>query len=277
MSMRIGISNLAWEPPLDRAVAQRLQARRIDAIDIAPGRYFPDPTRTNAADIKAVRDFWASQGVTIVGLQALLFGTHGLNLFGKPAVRTAMLDHLAAVFRIGQGLGARVAVFGSPKQRDRSGIDEARARDLAVEFFREAGDRAARAGLTLCLEPNPPRYGANFMTTAGATADVVRAVAHPAVRLQCDLGAMHVGGESLADGLDDWQSLVAHVHLSEPDLLPLGTAGTPHAAWAPSLRERLPNAVACIEMLPPAAPDPVAVIDAALALACAHYGEGAPE
>jgi len=273
MSMRIGISNLAWEPPLDHAIAQRLQARGVDAMDIAPGRYFPDPARTSASEITAVRDFWASRGVTIIGLQALLFGTRGLNLFGEPAVRTAMLDHLAAVFRIGQGLGARVAVFGSPKQRDRSGIDEARALDLAVEFFREAGDRAALAGLTLCLEPNPPRYGANFMTTAEATAEVVRAVAHPAIRLQCDLGALQIGGESLIDGLDDWQSLVAHVHLSEPDLLPLGTGGTPHAAWAPTLRERLPQVVACIEMLPPDAADPVAVIDAALALASTHYRE----
>lgn len=274
MSMRLGISNLAWEPPLDHAVAHCLQARGVDAIDIAPGRYFPDPARTDVADIRAVRDFWASRGVAIVGLQALLFGTRGLNLFGDPAVRTAMLDHLAAVFRIGEGLGARVAVFGSPKQRDRAGLDDARARGLAVDFFREAGDRAARAGITLCLEPNPPRYGANFMTTAKETAEVVRAVAHPSVRLQCDLGALHVGGESLADGLDDWQSLVAHVHLSEPDLLPLGTGGTPHAAWAPAVRQRLPHAIACIEMLPPDTPDPVGVIDAALALASTHYREG---
>jgi sugar phosphate isomerase/epimerase len=272
--MRVGISNLAWERRHDAAVAARLRAHGVDAIDIAPGRYFDDPARTSASDVEAVRRDWASRGVTIVGLQALLFGTQGLNLFGAAEVRRAMLAHLSAVFRIGEGLGARLAVFGSPKQRDRSGLDDATARQIAVDFFRDAAGRAAERGLTLCLEPNPPRYGANFMTTAAETADVVRAVSHPALRLQCDLGALHLADEALVPGLDDWATLVAHVHLSEPDLRPYGTGGTPHAAWSGVIRERLPQAIACIEMLPPDAEDPVPGIDAALALASRHYGDG---
>lgn len=272
--MRIGISNLAWERAHDDAVASCLRTHGIDAIDIAPGRYFADPLRTPGAEVAAVRRYWASKDVAIIGLQALLFGTQGLNLFAVPDVRRAMLEHLTSVFRIGEGLGARVAVFGSPKQRDRSGLDDATALDMAVDFFRAAGDRAAACGLTLCLEPNPPRYGANFMTSAAEAASVVRAVAHPSVRLQCDLGALHMADEALASGLDDWASLVAHVHLSEPDLRPLGTAGTPHGAWASEVRRRLPHAVACVEMLPPDAVDPVPGIDAALALASAHYGQG---
>lgn len=269
--MRIGISNLAWDAVHDEAVAERLAAYAVGVIDIAPGRYFDDPSRTRTADVDAVRRRWAARGVGIVGLQALLFGTQGLNLFGAPDVREAMLAHLSAVFRIGEALGARIAVFGSPKQRDRSGLDDAAALAIATEVFRRAGDRAAACGLTLCLEPNPPRYGANYMITARETAAVVRAVAHPAVRLQCDLGALHVAGEDLIAGLDDWADLVAHVHLSEPDLRPYGTAGTPHAAWSAVVCERLPEAVACIEMLPPDATDPVPGIDAALALASAHY------
>lgn len=269
--MRIGISNLAWECQHDDAVARCLRMHDVDAIDIAPGRYFSAPARTSAAAVEAVRRYWTSRGVSIIGLQALLFGTAGLNLFGDRNVRGAMLEHLTAVFRIGEGLGARLAVFGSPKQRDRSGLDDAASEAIAIEFFRDAGDRAAACGITLCLEPNPPRYGANFMTTAAETAAVVRAVDHRAVRLQCDLGALHLAGEDPVDSLDDWQSLVAHVHLSEPDLQLLGSAGTPHAAWGPTIRERLPHAVACIEMLPPDAVDPVPGINLALALAARHY------
>lgn len=271
--MRIGISNLAWERRHDDAVAACLRAHRVDAIDVAPGRYFADPARATAADIDAVAHFWASQGIEVVGLQALLFGTQRLNLFAEPSVQSRMLDHLAAVFQIGEALGAGMAVFGSPKQRDRSDLDDATATDIAIDFFRRAGDRAANCGLVLCLEPNPPRYGANFMTTTAETAEVVRAVAHPAVRLQCDLGALHVSGESLVAGLEDWASLVAHVHLSEPDLRPVGTAGTPLATWAPDVRQRLAHAVACIEMLPPDSRDPLPGIDAALTLATKHYGE----
>lgn len=269
--MRIGISNLAWERQHDDAVAGRLRTHEVDAIDIAPGRYFTDPVRTDAADVTAIRRYWASQGVDIIGMQALLFGTQGLNLFGDRGVRETMLQHLSAVFRIGEGLGARRAVFGSPRQRDRSGLGDAETRAIAIDFFRDAGNRAIECGVTLCLEPNPPRYGANFMTTAVEAAAMVRAVDHPGVRLQCDLGALRVNGEDPIDGLDDWQSLVAHVHLSEPDLRPLGTAGTPHATWAPLVCDRLRHVVACIEMLPPDAVDPLPGIDAALAFASRHY------
>ena len=270
--MRIGISNLAWERRHDDAVAARLRAHGVDAIDIAPGRYFAAPADTPNDDVARVRRYWAAHGVGIVGLQALLFGTQGLNLFAA-STQGAMLAHLSAVFRIGEGLGARMAVFGSPRQRDRSGLDDATTRAMAVDFFGEAGDRAAACGITLCLEPNPPRYGSNFMTTTAEAAAIVRATGHPAVRLQCDLGAIHVNGESLDAGLDDWADLVAHVHLSEPDLAPLGTACTPLEAWGRTVRQRCPDAVASIEMLPPDAVDPVPGIDAALALASAHYGD----
>lgn len=272
--MRIGISNLAWEARHDDAVADLLRRHAVDSIDLAPGRYFDDPTRASFGEVEAIRRWWAERGVTVLGLQALLFGSQGMNLFGHDAERAAMLDRLDAVTRIGETLGARFAVFGSPKQRDRGGRTDAEAAAIAVPFFRRVGDLAASRGITLCLEPNPPRYGANFMTSAAETAAVVRAVDHPAVRLQCDLGALHLAGEDLSTGLDDWQSLVAHAHLSEPDLRLLGTAGTPHAEWAPTLRERLRHCVACIEMLPPDAIDPVPGIEAAMRLASMHYRDG---
>jgi hypothetical protein len=52
-------------------------------------------------------------------MQALLFGTTGLNVFGDNKSQEAMLEHLRAVCRIGAGLGATKLVFGSPKNRDR--------------------------------------------------------------------------------------------------------------------------------------------------------------
>ncbi|UUZ52764.1 hypothetical protein LP419_26580 [Massilia sp. H-1] len=49
--MRLSISNIAWELADDEAVAALLRARSIDAIDIAPGKYFPDPAAATDADI----------------------------------------------------------------------------------------------------------------------------------------------------------------------------------------------------------------------------------
>src|SRR5690606_27519313 len=124
-NVRIAISNIAWDIKEDLAVAQLLAEFGIDAIDVAPGKYFPDPAAAKDREIARVRRWWADQGIEITGMQALLFGTTGLNVFGEKDCQQALLDHLRAVCRIGSGLGANRLVFGSPKNRDRSGLSDA--------------------------------------------------------------------------------------------------------------------------------------------------------
>ena len=120
--MRLAISNIAWDVAEDDALAALLQRFRVDAIDIAPGKYFPRPSEAKEADILKVRQWWADRGIEITGMQALLFGTTGLNVFGPLESQAALLQHLDAVCRIGAILGAPRLVFGSPKNRDRSGL-----------------------------------------------------------------------------------------------------------------------------------------------------------
>ena len=272
--MRLAISNLAWEPAEDVEVARLLRQNRVDAIDVAPGKYFGDPATATAEQMQAVRQWWADHGIQITGMQGLLFGTRGLNVFGAPEVQTALLDHLRAVCRIGRGLGAQWLVFGSPRQRDRSGLTDAQAADTAVAFFRRAGDIAAEQGVTLCLEPNPPRYGANFMTTAAETASIVSAVDHPGIRMQFDTGALTIQEESAQTILALCASRVAHVHASEPDLVTLGDGGTDHATMGQALRRWLPHHVVCVEMLPAAHEPHVQAIERALRVALQAYGPG---
>lgn len=247
--MRLAISNIAWDKAEDLEVAQLLARYEVDAIDIAPGKYFPDPRQASDQSIADVRGWWADRGIEITGMQSLLFGTTGLNVFGDGTSRGAMLDHLRAVCRIGGGLGATRLVFGSPKNRDRSGLTDAEALEKAVSFFRRVGDTAAEHGVLVCLEPNPPRYGANFMTTSMETAEVVAAVDHPAIRMQLDTGALTINGEAPSAVLGECASLVGHIHASEPDLVPLGEGGTDHRLVHEALKTHLPAHVVSIEMV----------------------------
>jgi D-psicose/D-tagatose/L-ribulose 3-epimerase len=277
--MRLAVSNIAWDPAEDAAVAALLRRYGIDAVDLAPGKYFPQPAAAQDAEIDAVRSRWADAGITVTGMQALLFGTTGLNLFGPPAVQQAMLDHLRAVCRIAAGLTASGELarltFGSPKNRDRAGLDDAAADAVAVPFFRRLGDIAQAAGVIVCLEPNPQRYGANFMLTHAEAARVVAAVSHDAIRLQLDTGALTIQRESASDVLAAHAALVGHVHLSEPDLLPLGDGGTDHAAAAAALRAALPAQVLSIEMLATRDEPHLSAIERALRVAQAHYAGAA--
>jgi len=275
--MRLAISNIAWDTSEDEAVAALLQRFAVDAIDIAPGKYFPVPARATDAGIAQVKDWWAERGIEITGMQALLFGTTGLNVFGTAASQAALLTHLAAVCHIGAGLGATRVVFGSPKNRDRSGLSDQEALDTAIPFFRQLGDIAQASGVTICLEPNPACYGANFMTSSAETAQVVKCVAHPAIQMQLDTGALTINGENPLVVLHDCAALIGHVHASEPDLLPLGDGGTEHGQMATALSQYLPAHVVTIEMVATKDESHLVSIERALQVATQHYRMAAVE
>lgn len=269
--MRVGISNIAWDPQEDDVIAALLRERGFDAIDVAPGKYFPNPSLASEAQIYRVRDWWRQHGIEVTGMQALLFGTSGLNLFGASETQDAMLRHLAAVCRIGALLGARRLVFGSPKNRDRQKLPDEIANAVAVDFFRRLGDIAASSDVLICLEPNPPCYGANFMTTSEETACIVTMTNHPAIRMQLDTGAMHINGEDILHTVEQFAHLIGHVHASEPNLLPLGDGGVDHQAAHQNLSKILPNHIVTIEMLATKNEPHIQSIGRALTVATAHY------
>lgn len=269
--MRISISNIAWDVTEDDAVAQLLRQHSVDAIDIAPGKYFAQPQQASREDVAKVRDWWEKRGIQIVGMQALLFGTAGLNMFGSPEVKNEMLAHLKAICSIGGQLGAAKLVFGSPKNRDRALLNDAETSRQAIRFFRDLGDIARAHGVVVCLEPNPPCYGANFMTTSDETALIVEAVSHPGIKMQLDTGAITINGESPGDVVARHAHLIGHIHLSEPDLLPLGDSSTDHRALAHAIHRALPQRTATIEMIATKEEPHLAAIERALSTAIIHY------
>lgn len=277
--MRLAISNIAWDVSEDKDIANLLNHYDINAIDIAPGKYFPDPAKATDEDIARVKQWWAAHGIEITGMQALLFGTTGLNVFGSTEVQDALLQHLAAVCRIGAGLGATRIVFGSPKNRDRTGLSDQQVQVISVQFFRRLGEIAQSHGVMICLEPNPPCYGANFMTTSVETAEVVRQVAHPAIRMQLDTGAITINGEDPVVTIENYSALIGHVHASEPEIAPLGDKGTDHAMIAACLRRHLPQSIVTIEMLATKNESHPGAIERALVVAVRYYrhvGDGMP-
>ena len=265
----LSVSNIAWAPDEEEAAAALLTRHGVTLVDLAPGRYFADPAAASDGAIAAVRGWWAERGLGIAGLQSLLFGTQGLNLFDDG--HGEMFDRLAAVCRIGAGLGAAALTFGSPRQRDASGLDPAAARDLAAAFFRRLGDIAAREGVAVCLEPNAAVYGCNFMVTNPKTAAIVRAVDHPAIRMQLDIGNLALNGEAPAATIAAVAPLIGHIHVSEPMLAPLGTGASPHAAASAAIARHLPGRVMTIEMVRAAEEPALGAVERAIGFARATY------
>lgn len=273
--MELSVSNIAWNLEEEEDVAARLRALGVFRVDIAPGKYLPDPAAATAAQIDAVSALWQARGFTIEGMQALLFGADGLNLFADRD--GAMLERLAAVCRIGGALGARKLTFGSPRMRDRTGLDDAATARIATDFFRRLGDVAAQHGVVVCLEPNPAAYGCNFLVTTHEAAAMVRQVAHPAIRLQLDVGAIAMNGEPVDETVRAVAPLIGHIHASEPMLAPVGTGPSPHAAVGEALRALRPELVVTIEMARPAGRSPGDAVEHAVRTARRAYeSQGTP-
>ena len=247
--MRLSISNIAWDVAEDESIRDLLHEFHVDAIDIVPGKYFLKPETTTDKEINKVKNWWSSNGIEIIGMQALLFGKTKMNIFGNDKSRLMMLQYLKAVCHIGSLLGANRITFGSPKNRDRIGLNDLETKKIAKDFFRRLGGIAEKAGVIICLEPCPALYGGNFMKTSFETAKMVAAIRHPAIRMQLDSGAISINKEDPFEILLKYAEYIGHVHVSEPNLVPLGDGTVDHKNFFKALTKHLPNSLLSIEMV----------------------------
>lgn len=214
--LKLSISNIAWNVADDDKVAELLVSLNVSYIDTAPGKYFSDIKNVKNEEIIKVRQWWQDRNIQFAGMQSLLFGTTGLNLF-EIQTQQPMLHHLEKVCHIGSLLGATRLVFGSPKNRDRSKLDDNSTKDTALDFFNKLGNIAKSEGVIICLEANPVCYGTNFLTTTKETAEFVKELNHKNIRLQLDMGTVYTNHEDFSD-IEKYAELIGHIHLSESNL-----------------------------------------------------------
>jgi sugar phosphate isomerase/epimerase len=222
--VKLAISQIAWNAAEEPQIAELMAAHGFTGVEVVPGR-MPAPDASDA-QVAAARAFWESRGIAIVAMQALLFGHPELTIFGSEETRRRTRDYLCSIIRLGGRLGARALVFGSPRNRARGALPLAQAQTIAVDFFGELGAIAAAAGTCLCLEPNPPQYGADFCVDSIEALALVEKVASPGFGLHLDSACALLAGEELAPRIRASGHVLRHVHVSEPALAPVGPGGT---------------------------------------------------
>ena len=281
--MRLGVSNLMWEPEHDAAVATVLADTGVDRIDLAPSRYFPASLTPDHVRLAAVRDFWSTRGVTITGLQSLLHGGALAGealpaLFGDEAAWSTLERILRQRIDQAADLGATVLVFGSWQNRCRGELAAGPALALASHRFLPLARAAEAAGIVLAIEPIHAGYGNDFLVDHDEAAALVTRLDHPGFGLVLDVGCAGLAGEDLAAVLDRHGSLVRHVQLAERGLAPLADsdwhreAGPILSRWlAGRARNGLPEPVVCIEALSPPASDRAEVVRRSIELARRWY------
>jgi sugar phosphate isomerase/epimerase len=233
-TLKLAVSNIAWEPADDDAIAAVLRSEGVSAIELAPTKWRKWPIETNAVERAEFRRAWADRGMQIVSMQALLFGRPDLQLFG--ATRPALSDYIRGLLDMGADLGIHAFVFGSPKNRIRGDLPLEDAMEVAADFFRLIGKHAAQRGGVVCIEANPPEYGCDFITTTAEAVALCTAVNHPGIAINADLGGMTMGGEPPCETIVSAGRMIGHFHASEPQLAELG-AQSNHAEASRGLAE----------------------------------------
>lgn len=243
--MRRSISLIAWPPTRVDLVAPRLAEVGMEGLEVAPTAVWDVAPRVSASEVERYARDWAGYGLAVSGIQSLLYGRPDLQLFDRttwPALR----EHLLAMVRIAHGLGASVAVFGSPRNRQRGLMETDKATYMAAEFLAQLVPALEAYDITLTLEPNAPEYGADFITRYLEAVTLAELVDSPWIRPQIDTGCLAMVGDDPAAGVR--ASKPAHVHVSAPSLLP-PPGPVDHAALRTALAESHYDGWVVLEML----------------------------
>jgi D-psicose/D-tagatose/L-ribulose 3-epimerase len=218
--MPLALSNILWPAALDDAALVAVRDAGATGIEVAPTRVAPWDELT-PEKLRLYRQRLAGLGLCIPSMQAILFGKPEAQLFGDAMQVQQLTDHLIWMADCANELGATKLVFGAPKNRLRGSLVFEEAIKLAAERLLPIASAYAERGVTLVIEAVPTLYGADFLHTAAEVAMLVRTIHHVGLQLHLDCGALLLSEEDVAVTVAAQADILAHVHLSRPQLKPI--------------------------------------------------------
>jgi sugar phosphate isomerase/epimerase len=188
-------------------------------VEIAPFTLGDDPVALPTARRRELRNIMASEGVTYVGLHAILSAPKGLHVTTSDvAVRTKSWEYVRRLVDLGADLGdGAIVVFGSGKQRSAANGDSvkeatARFRDGLAEVAPVANER----GAVILIEALAPHLS-NVVTSLEDAVNFVKQIGSPAVQTMFD--THNAVKEALPHGalIKKHARYIRHVHINEMD------------------------------------------------------------
>lgn len=231
-NMKLSVSNIAWTKEYDEEMYGFLHAEKIEGLEIAPTRIFPDnPYKKNREAAEFADCLKEKYNLVIPSMQSIWFGRTE-NIFTSVEERKALLDYTKKAIDFASAIGCENLVFGCPRNRSfAKGADT----KLAIPFFEELGDYAYNKNTVLSMEANPPIYNTNYCNTTLEAVELVKTVGSKGFLINLDFGTMIQNDEDMrvVEAARQWLN---HVHISEPGLA-LVENRTAHRELARYLKE----------------------------------------
>lgn len=246
---RLAISNIAWHEEVAENVFQLLELKSVKKLEIAPTKLFhswEDILREQA--VQAVKSQLQDREFEVISLQSILFGKPELELFGSEKVRVALLEHTKRVIDLASDFGAKIIVWGSPKQRLTHGKPYDECLQIAVSWFKTCGEYAKEKGVIIGFEANAKEYGCDFCYTTPQAAELVLSVNSPGFQLHLDTANLHMANDDISACVSMYQDIICHVQVSEPFLGPFHASKVEHKRMSQALAKIKYSGYISIEM-----------------------------
>jgi len=218
--MKFGICNEIFKDwnDIDRTI-DYVKETGYDGLEIAPftlSQYvtdIPASTRSHIAKRAEAAD------LDILGIHWILSATEGLHLTHPDAdIRNRTAQYLVDLAHFCGDVGGKVAIFGSPKQRNLvDGMPYDEAEDHAVEVLEKALPAYAERGVTICMEQLSPKE-TTFCKTAEETVRLIERVGHPNFELLLDTKAMTDEPLGRPDTIRKYAKHLKHYHANDANL-----------------------------------------------------------
>lgn len=212
--MRLSVSNIAWTKEYDEEMYAFLQAEKIEGLEIAPTRIFPEAPYEKISEAAAfATGLKEKYNLVIPSMQSIWFGRTE-NMFSSAEERKILLDYTKKAIDFASAIGCENLVFGCPRNR---AFAEGADIKTAIPFFEELGEYAYSKSTVLSMEANPPIYNTNYCNTTMEAVELVKTVGSKGFLINLDFGTMIQNEEDLhvVEAARQWLN---HVHISEPGL-----------------------------------------------------------
>ena len=159
--MKLAASNLCWAAADDEAAWGKMKELGYTGLEIAPTRIFPQAPYdclNGAALFAGV--MYQKYGFVIPSMQSIWYGQSGSIFDVADAAR--LEEYTKEAYQFARACRCGSLVFGCPRQR---AVPEGHTPEEAEGFFARLGVEAARNGVRLALEANPPIYNTNYLNT----------------------------------------------------------------------------------------------------------------
>ena len=227
---------------------ERLSHIGVSGIEVAPAKIAGGWAKLDNSVMSSFKRECTTLGLEIPSFQAFLFGKPELQLLGDSKTFNLMKDHFKFVCELASIAGAKVLVFGAPRNRLLMGYDFSDGSALATERLSVLADICWEFELSIGLEAVPKHYGGEIIQSYRESLDIVKLVNNPGLVFHLDTGCTYLNNDSISKAIYDSSSLIGHFHISQPELSNFASPVGYHSDAASALKEVDYNGWKCIEM-----------------------------